>query len=93
MALNAKQRGQMASLLAQASREDLNSFVDLFKARQTSLSKEIAQAFVVGQKVKFNSKRGMTVTGTVKKVNTKTIIVDAGPAMQYRVSPSLLTAA
>lgn len=48
----------------------------------------------VGDRVEFNGKRGETVTGTVKRVNAKTVAVTPdnprNPGQYWRVTPDLL---
>jgi hypothetical protein len=52
------------------------------------------QGWKVGDRVEFTGKRGETVTGTVKRVNAKTVSVDPDnarrPGAYWRVSPGLL---
>jgi len=70
----------------------LNEIIAEVKLRQRSLQYEIGRSFRVGDAVYFDSKRGMRVTGTIEKINRKTIKV-ATPTGLWSVSPSLLKAA
>ena len=58
--------------------EELNRVVDEIKLRRTFLAKNTARSLRVGDTVSFEGRRGETVTGTVTKVNQKTVIVKAG---------------
>jgi len=58
----------------------------------TELDHEAKIMFSIGDRVKFKSKRGMYVTGTVDKINAKTISLrdcdDGGPG--WRIQPGIL---
>jgi uncharacterized protein YkvS len=70
--------------------EELNRVVDEIKLRRTFLAKNTARSLRVGDTVSFEGRRGETVTGTVTKVNQKTVIVKAGMT-NWKVTASLLT--
>ena len=56
--------------------DELNSIGDAIKFARASIAKQNKRAMNVGTVVKFkNSRNGMIVTGTVKKVNQKYILV------------------
>lgn len=69
---------------------DLNKVVEAVRFRRSQLETMSRLSFSVGDKVEFDSRKGMTVTGKIKKINRKTIIVDATDMRTWRVSPSLL---
>tara|TARA_Y100000389_G_scaffold181867_1_gene197970 strand:+ start:1696 stop:1971 length:276 start_codon:yes stop_codon:yes gene_type:complete len=69
---------------------ELNRVVDEIKLRRTFLAKHTARNLRVGDTVSFEGRRGETVTGTVTKVNQKTVIVKAGMT-NWKVTASLLT--
>ena len=75
-----------------ANTDILNEIIAEVKLRQRTLQAEIGSTFRVGDSVYFDSKRGMRVTGTIEKINRKTIKV-ATPTGLWSVSPSLLKAA
>ena len=75
-----------------ANTDILNEIIAEVKLRQRTLQAEIGSTFRVGDAVYFDSKRGMRVTGTIEKINRKTIKV-ATPTGRWSVSPSLLKAA
>ena len=75
-----------------ADNATLNAIITEVKLRQRSLQTEIGRSFRVGDAVYFNDRRGMKVTGTIEKINQKTIKV-ATMGGTWKVSPSLLMAA
>ena len=79
-----------AAALRSATLEDLRdlnrSVVEAIRALETSF----ACAFLVGDRVKFTAKDGRIITGSVAKINMKTIKVRSIDVM-WAVSPSLLT--
>ena len=70
---------------------ELNRVVDAIKLRRTYLAKETARGLFIGDAVSFKGKRGITVRGTVTKVNTKTVLVDSGRDGKWKVTASMLT--
>jgi len=79
-----------AAALRSATLEDLRYLnllvVEAIRAREQAA----AGTFLVGDRVKFTAKDGRTITGTVFKINLKTIKVRSIDTM-WAVSPSLLT--
>ena len=68
----------------------LNQIYAAAKQAQTNIQQSAASKFVIGDTVKFDSKRGM-VNGIIQKVNRKTVKVkDAKNNVLWSVSPSLL---
>ena len=66
---------------------ELNRIVyEAIRARETN----VADTFLVGDRVKFTAKDGRTITGIVHKINLKTIKVKSIDVM-WIVTPSLLT--
>jgi len=59
--------------------------VEAIRARET----DVARAFQVGDRVRFTAKDGRTITGSVAKINMKTIKVRSIDTV-WAVSPSLL---
>ncbi len=74
-----------------ADNNTLDAIVEMVKARRSMISREVASSFSVGDAVFFNDKRGMKVTGTILKINPKTIRVSTNNGL-WKVSPSLLKA-
>ncbi len=75
-----------------ADNATLDAIIDMVRARRSMISQEIKGSFSVGDAVFFNDKRGMKVTGTILKINPKTIKVSTNMGL-WKVSPSLLMAA
>lgn len=75
-----------------ADNATLDAIADMVRARRSMISQEIKGSFSVGDAVFFNDKRGMKVTGTILKINPKTIKVSTNLGL-WKVSPSLLMAA
>ena len=70
--------------------DQLNQVYAAAKQAQTNIQQSAASQFVIGDAVKFDSKRGV-VNGIIQKVNRKTIKVkDAKNNVLWSVSPSLL---
>jgi len=82
----------VSTFIRNASMEEINTIIALVRDRQRSIQTEIGSSFQVGDSVYFNDKRGARVTGTITKINRKTIKVDTNGYM-WSVSPSLLKAA
>lgn len=82
-------------LLAKSDNEDFNMIVNMFNKAQAAYTSSVAQQFNVGEKVTWNSnKRGYgKQTGTITKVNKKTIKIVAIDGTQWSVSPSMLSKA
>ena len=69
---------------------ELSSMIDAIKWNRAQLSKQIKGSLMVGDKVKFTSaKRGMTMTGSVKKVAIKYVTVDTGAGL-WKVPANML---
>jgi len=82
-----------AILSGSFSNEDLNSIGDAIRFVRAQLVRKNTSILTVGSAVKFTSSRsGQTITGTVKKVNRKFIIVceNGKPASTWRVPANML---
>lgn len=76
------------------SPEDIRQLVDAVNLHMTYLSRQNTRKFILGDSVKFSDRRGRVVTGTVTKVNQKTIQVrDASGFGLYKVPASMLETA
>jgi len=76
--------------------EDLNTIADALKFARTQLAQKNKFTLRAGSQVKFtSSKTGVTVLGTVEKINRKFIIVrENGKAFgNWRVPANMLEAA
>ena len=81
-----------AIITGSLSDADLLSIGDAIRFVRAQLVRKATGSLTIGRQVKFtNSRTGVEVTGKVKKVNRKFIIVDTG-AMTWRVPGNMLTA-
>ena len=69
--------------------DELNSVVEAVKMQRTWLAKTTARALAVGDTVEFTGRNGVTHTGTVTKINPKTVLVKEGYTT-WKVTASLL---
>jgi len=71
------QQVNSAIMFGNFTNDELNSINDAVKFARATIAKQNKREMTVGTVVKFTSSRtGMTVTGTVKKVNRKFILVN-----------------
>ena len=71
------QQVNSAIMFGNFTNDELNSINDAVKFARATIAKQNKREMTVGTIVKFKSSRtGMTVTGTVKKVNRKFILVN-----------------
>ena len=73
--------------------DELNQTIEAIKLQRTRLARSTARALAVGDTVSFTGRGGQTVTGTVEKINRKTVIVAQPGYGRWKVTASLLTAA
>ena len=72
--------------------DEVRSFYDAYKFANNQLARKNTFALRRGDTVKFTSRGGSVVTGTVEEVKIKNVIVRTGHT-RYRVPASMLTAA
>ena len=80
------------------TQDEVNLVIEAIKLQMTYLSRKNIRQFVAGDKVKFTGRGGVPVTGTVTKVNQKTVLVAAPNkgmfgTTNYKVPASMLVAA
>ena len=74
------------------SNEELNSIGDAIRFARAQLVVRNKSVLTIGSNVKFNSSTRGTISGVVKKINRKFIIVDQpGQFRTWRVPASMLT--
>ena len=73
------------------SASELDLAVEAIKLRRTNLAKTKVRSLSVGDRVRFTTRSGETIRGSVGKLNRKTAIVNTG-GQQWRVTASMLTA-
>ncbi len=70
---------------------ELARAVEAIKLRRTNLARQKTAQLMVGDRVSFAGRRGMTVTGVVSKVNLKTVQVKQDNAFTtWKVPASML---
>ena len=74
-----------------ADNDELNQIIEAIKLQRTWLARTTARALTVGDTVSFTGRGGKTVTGTVTKINRKTVVVREQGYGQWRVPASMLT--
>jgi len=60
------------------NKDELVHVIDAVKLRHTSLARQTTRSLQLGDTVEFTNKQGRTVSGTVTKINRKTLIVKNG---------------
>ena len=71
--------------------DELNRVVKAVKSQRTYIARTMTRNLLVGDVVSFDTKSG-TITGTVRKVNPKTVLVkDSNSNTQWKVTATLLT--
>ena len=71
--------------------DELNRVISAVKLQRTHIARNMTRGLRVGDIVSFDSRSG-TVTGTVHKVNPKTVLVkDRASATTWKVTATLLT--
>tara|TARA_Y100000389_G_scaffold156962_1_gene157967 strand:- start:2327 stop:2614 length:288 start_codon:yes stop_codon:yes gene_type:complete len=79
-------------LIYQMDNDQLNEIVDAIKLKRTYLAKQAVRSFLVGDIVQFTKKNGMQVSGQVRKINKKYIIVnESATGTQWKVPGTMLT--
>ena len=79
-------------LIYQMDNDQLSEIVEAIKLKRTYLSKQAVRSFLVGDIVQFSKKNGVSVSGQVRKVNKKYIIVsESATGTQWRVPGTMLT--
>ena len=71
---------------------ELNRVIAAVKSQRTYIARNMTRKLMVGDVVSFEERKGATVTGTVMKVNPKTVVVrDRSTNIQWKVTATLLT--
>ena len=72
--------------------DELNRVIAAVKSQRTYIARTMTRKLLVGDVVSFEERKGATVTGTVMKVNPKTVVVrDRSTNIQWKVTATLLT--
>jgi uncharacterized protein YkvS len=79
-------------LVYQMDNDQLNQLVEAVKLKRTHLARQAVRSFLVGDIVQFTKKNGVSVSGQVRKINKKYIIVnESASGTQWRVPGTMLT--
>ena len=78
-------------ILGEADDNELRCIIEAVKQRRTWLTRSNIRATVIGDKVSFTGRNGLTLTGTVTKVMQKNVLVNTGRGV-YRVPANMLSA-
>jgi len=71
-------------------RQEVREIWKILAQRSKQLEQQITSNFAIGDKVKWDSKRGYEVRGIVEKINQQTISVRTEDNSRWKVSPSFL---
>ncbi len=72
--------------------DELNRVIEAVKSQRTYIARTMTRKLLVGDVVSFTGRGGATVTGSVRKVNPKTVLVkDHNSNTQWKVTATLLT--
>lgn len=93
------QQVNQAIMFGNFTNDELNSIGDAIKFARTQIAKQNKREMTIGSVVTFtNSRNGLVITGTVKKINRKFILVNEQKSgsligSTWRVPASMLTVA
>lgn len=93
------QQVNQAIMFGNFTNDELNSIGDAIKFARTQIAKQNKREMTIGSVVTFtNSRSGLVITGTVKKINRKFILVNEQKSgsligSTWRVPASMLTVA
>lgn len=91
MSLTKSEIQALNTLIGKADNEDMSVIYERMKLQRTWISNQVRRSLTVGDKVKFQGRRGVMVTGEVTKVNRKKCIVREGMT-NWNVPMSMLEA-
>jgi len=80
-----------SELIYQMDNDQLNQVIEAIKLKRNHIATQAVRSFMVGDIVGFTGKFGKQVSGKIKKINKKYIIIDCGTDGQWRVPGNHLT--
>tara|TARA_B100001057_G_scaffold322395_1_gene322605 strand:- start:3580 stop:3873 length:294 start_codon:yes stop_codon:yes gene_type:complete len=80
-----------SELIYQMDNDQLNQVIEAIKLKRNHIATQAVRSFMIGDIVGFTGKRGNQVSGKIKKINKKYIIIDCGTSGQWRVPGNHLT--
>jgi len=79
-------------LIYQMDHDELNQVIEAIKLKRTHLARQASRSLMVGDTVSFDAKTRGVITGTVTKVNRKTVQVRCNRTQGlWKVTASMLT--
>ena len=73
------------------STDELNQLIEAFKMQRTYIARNATRSLMIGDVVTFAGRGGRTITGSVEKINIKTVLVNSPTAGKWKVTASALT--
>lgn len=92
MNVTTAQMNDVANLVNNMNKDQVNDLVESIKLRRTRLARLATGSFSVGDSVTFTGRGGAPVKGTVARIKIKNIVVDTG-AGKWNVPASMLSPA
>ena len=90
MALSHNNLNTLQTILGKMEPQDFNVVNDIVRKAFSHAQLRAGGKFAIGDHVSWINKRGVVVTGKIRKINRKSVIVDAENGQAWRVSPSML---
>jgi small-conductance mechanosensitive channel len=90
MAMSKEDLLTLMNIVPNLDMDDIRRVYSILKDRQSRIQYQTTFKFNAGDRVQFNGK-GRMVSGSITKINQKTIKVKADDNVLWTVSPSLLT--
>lgn len=91
MAMSKEDLLTLMNIVPNLDMDDIRRVYSILKDRQSRIQYQNTFKFNTGDRVQFNGKYGRMVSGSITKINQKTIKVKADDNVLWTVSPSLLT--
>ena len=70
--------------------DEINQVVEAIKLQRTFNARQTARTLTVGDTVSFDARTRGVITGTVTKINRKTVIVNTPTQGKWKVTASIL---
>lgn len=81
---------RLRMLLEQLSEEEFREASDLYREEDARRRRLAALSFRKGDRVRFETDKGVRVAGAVERINVKTVTVQADDGRSWRVAPQIL---
>jgi hypothetical protein len=81
----------ITAVYAVGSKDELKNIQSAISIRWSELTTKAARAFRPGDRVTWQTKQGVPMSGRVTRINRKTIGIQADDGDNWRVAPSLLS--